>query len=103
VSFFSDPGENVLDLFAGSGTFGLACLILGRHYFGCELDLEWARRAEMRLHGALSDRDRERLGRFIALDREPVSALKEGPSLARAAARASDKDRARAFLLRAVA
>ena len=36
VSDFSDPGEIVLDPFAGSGTTGAACLRLGRRFIGIE-------------------------------------------------------------------
>lgn len=38
VSLFTDPGETVLDAFAGSGTTGIACLRLGRHFVGIERD-----------------------------------------------------------------
>jgi site-specific DNA-methyltransferase (adenine-specific) len=34
VEWFSDEGETVFDPFAGSGTIGLACRILGRSYLG---------------------------------------------------------------------
>lgn len=36
VSLFSDPGDLVLDPFAGSGTTGAACLRLGRRFIGIE-------------------------------------------------------------------
>lgn len=32
------PGEIVFDPFMGSGTTGVACAALGRHFIGCELD-----------------------------------------------------------------
>lgn len=35
---FTDPGETVLDPFAGSGTTGVACLRLGRSFVGIERD-----------------------------------------------------------------
>jgi site-specific DNA-methyltransferase (adenine-specific) len=98
VSFFSDPGEHVFDPFAGAGTIGLACRILGRRYTGFELDAEWASRATQRLLGNLSARDEERIERWVRSDSEPVSALAEGPSVARAQARARDKAMARTWV-----
>lgn len=38
VTDFTDPGETVLDPFAGSGTTGVACLRLGRKFVGVERD-----------------------------------------------------------------
>ncbi len=36
IEDFTDPGDLVLDSFAGSGTTGLACLRLGRRFLGIE-------------------------------------------------------------------
>ncbi len=59
VSWFSDPGEAVIDLCAGSGSAGVACRLLGRDFVGVELDQEWAERAQRRVSVAqLSPRDR---------------------------------------------
>lgn len=96
VSFFSDLGEHVFDPFAGHGTIGLACRLLGRHYTGFELDPDWARKANTRLTGPITDRDLERIRRWLESDSEPVSALSEGPSLIRAQSRAFDKANVRA-------
>lgn len=38
VRDFTEPGDLVLDPFAGSGTTGVACLRLGRRFLGWELD-----------------------------------------------------------------
>lgn len=49
VSLFTDPGEVVLDPFAGSGTTGVACLRLGRRFIGIEKDPTYAATATDRL------------------------------------------------------
>ena len=60
VSWFSDPGDAVLDLCAGSGSTGLAARLLGRDFVGLELDLAWAAFAARRCSNmALSPRDRQ--------------------------------------------
>ena len=94
VSFFSDIGESVFDPFAGHGTFGVACRLLGRHYVGCENDPVWAPKAQARLK-SLSESDTDRVLRWLEKDSEPVSSLKEGPSLLRAQSRALEKDNVR--------
>lgn len=100
VSYFSDIGESIFDPFAGRATIGLACRLLGRSYAGFENDPEEAPKAHARLIGPLSDRDLERVYRWLSKDSEPVSVLKKGPSLVRAKARQVDKDNVRngAFL-----
>lgn len=61
VAKFTKRGETVLDLFAGSGRIGEACLALGRKYVGLERDPVWVDRARHRLSnlevpfGAISD------------------------------------------------
>ena len=89
VSFFTDVGETVVDPFAGSGTIGVACALLGRSYVGYELDEGWAAKANARLLGDV--RDSARAERWLASTSEPVSALPEGPSRVRAEKRALDK------------
>lgn len=49
VSDFTDPGDVVVDPFAGSGTTGIACLRLGRRFIGFEIDEGYARLASERL------------------------------------------------------
>lgn len=49
VELFTDPGDIVLDPFAGSGTTGVACLRLGRRFIGCEIDPRYAAIATERL------------------------------------------------------
>jgi site-specific DNA-methyltransferase (adenine-specific) len=38
VRLFSEPGELILDPFAGSGTTGVAALRLGRRFVGWEMN-----------------------------------------------------------------
>ena len=49
VEDFTDPGEVVLDPFAGSGTTGVACLRSGRRFIGIERDPKYAQVARDRL------------------------------------------------------
>jgi hypothetical protein len=60
VSWFSDPGEAVIDPCAGAGTTALACRLLGRDCVAIERDEQWAAHATARLRNPLSDRDRAR-------------------------------------------
>ena len=75
VSWFSNPGETIVDLCVGSGVVGLACKILGRNYVGYELDPVWVEKAANRIAAydvhdnptamlTLSERDRERWSRW---------------------------------------
>lgn len=49
VALFTDPGDVILDPFAGSGTTGVAALRLGRRFIGCELDPKYHAIARERL------------------------------------------------------
>ena len=49
VRDFTAPNDIVLDPFAGSGTTGEACLLLGRRFVGVELDPNHADTARARL------------------------------------------------------
>lgn len=51
VDLFSDPGELVIDPYAGSGTTGVACRQLGRLFVGWEIDSDHAAIAERRIRG----------------------------------------------------
>jgi DNA modification methylase len=48
----SNPGDTVLDCFAGSCTTGVAALELGRSFVGCELDPGYFSQAQTRLSAA---------------------------------------------------
>jgi site-specific DNA-methyltransferase (adenine-specific) len=49
VRDFTDPGELVLDPFAGSGTTGVACKRLGRRFVGWETQERYQRAAQARI------------------------------------------------------
>jgi site-specific DNA-methyltransferase (adenine-specific) len=83
VSWFSDPGEAVIDPCAGAGTTLLACRLLGRDGVGVELDPQWAATARARATGVLSDRDRTRATEWIEsivteASRVPAPRAKDG-------------------------
>jgi site-specific DNA-methyltransferase (adenine-specific) len=50
----SNPGDVVLDPFAGSSTTGVAALELGRHYIGIEMSDEYLELSRRRLQGTLA-------------------------------------------------
>jgi len=52
VTTHSNPGDLVVDPFAGLGTTGVAALRLGRRFQGCEIEVATALRAEERCNGA---------------------------------------------------
>lgn len=49
VATYSNPGDTVLDPFAGSGTTGVACVQLGREFIGVELDATYHALASQRI------------------------------------------------------
>ena len=51
VSDFTDPGDIILDPFAGSGTTGVAAIQLGRRFIGWERDANYHAIAMRRLRG----------------------------------------------------
>jgi site-specific DNA-methyltransferase (adenine-specific) len=38
IALISDPGDTIYDPFMGSGSFGVACINMGRKYIGSEID-----------------------------------------------------------------
>ena len=48
------PGGTVLDPFMGSGSTGVAALLEGFHFIGCEVDPAFAESARRRMEGALT-------------------------------------------------
>lgn len=54
VELFTDPGDLILDPYAGSGTTGVACLRLGRRFIGIERDPVHVKTARERLEAESS-------------------------------------------------
>ena len=52
IQVWTDPGDLVVDCFAGSGSTGAAAANLGRRFIGFELDENYCRMAEARLASA---------------------------------------------------
>lgn len=69
VSLFSNPGELVLDPFAGSGTTLVACKQLGRRAIGWELDRAYFEIAQRRINGDEAKPRFEQPGLFDAVYR----------------------------------
>lgn len=54
IEDFTDPGEVVLDPYGGSMTTGVACVITGRRFIGCEINPDYAEVGIERLRAAES-------------------------------------------------
>ena len=52
IEALTDPGNTVLDPFAGSGTTGVACVQTGRNFIGIEIDPGYAEIARARIEKA---------------------------------------------------
>lgn len=62
VADFSNPGELIIDPFAGSGSTGVAALRMGRRFIGCEMQRKYVDLANERLRA-------EELGTTVAAAR----------------------------------
>lgn len=102
VSWFTEPGELVLDPYAGRATIGLACRLLGRGYQGFEIRAREFEQARRRLEAPLSARDVSRVERYISASYEPESEP-AGGGVRRARLRAEDRERAKVCLGKAAA
>ena len=56
VKTYTNEGDTVLDFTMGSGTTGVACKNLNRHFIGIELDENYYKIAEERIHGKEKER-----------------------------------------------
>ena len=52
LQLHTKPGDVVLDPFMGGGSTGVACVELGRHFIGVELDERWFENARARIEAA---------------------------------------------------
>lgn len=76
VSWWSDPGQSVVDVCAGSGTTALACAILGRDCLAVEADPKWVDvyHARMAMHGPGPQRDHDRAVEWVTTTEAEASA-----------------------------
>ena len=51
----SNTGNNVLDIFGGSGSTGVACKLHGREFLGCEIDPEYYAQSRERILDTVPD------------------------------------------------
>lgn len=80
VSWFSDPGESVIDLTAGLCTTALACRLLGRDCLAVEKDEAWARQGATRVEAqVLSARDHARATEWCETTFADATAQLEAP------------------------
>lgn len=61
LEMFSDPGNLVLDPFAGSGTTGVGCRLTGRRFLGFEINPAYHQVAVQRIAGVTEISGQERL------------------------------------------
>lgn len=54
VRTYSNPGDTVLDCFAGSGSTAAACLMEGRAFVGCEMSPDYHAKATARLQALVA-------------------------------------------------
>ena len=91
IELFTDPGDTVLDPFAGSGTTLEAALALGRHAMGVELAPDYVARCEAAIAGAMSANEAVARAASMATPVEPEqdSPKRRGPRAAHPASKDS--------------
>ena len=55
VALCSNPNDTVLDPFCGSGTTGVACVLLNRNFIGIDLEQKYLDLTKLRMDGARED------------------------------------------------
>jgi site-specific DNA-methyltransferase (cytosine-N4-specific) len=69
IKFLTEPGDKVVDIFAGSNTTGEVAESLGRRWLAIECDREYALASAFRFMGDWSD---DRVAQFITAARGDV-------------------------------
>ena len=89
LSYFSEPGETIIDPTCGRGTAILAAKLLGRDSLGVELQESEATLARARVGAQqLSERDAERARRYSErLEVEKTDAVRRAANTAKVVAR----------------
>lgn len=107
VSWYSDPGESLIDLTAGSCTLAVAARLLGRDCVCVEAKAEWAKRGALRAKSTLSGRDQVRAVEWCDITEAEATAQANAPlapdgsnrnTIERAARRLADVERVRGAL-----
>ena len=57
IKTYTNEGDTVLDFTMGSGTTGVACVNTNRKFIGIELDENYFKIAEERIHKAIQDKE----------------------------------------------
>ena len=67
IQFTSNPKQNVLDIFSGSGSTAIACKFLDRNFLGCEIDETYynlsLKRIEEAINLPLKEKNTREIGR----------------------------------------
>jgi DNA modification methylase len=52
IENYTNPGDTIFDPFMGSGTTGVACVMTGRNFIGCEISTDYFDIAQRRIENA---------------------------------------------------
>ena len=59
IKTYTNEGDTVLDFTMGSGTTGVACVNTNRKFIGIELDENYFKIAQDRIHKAINEKENE--------------------------------------------